>query len=384
MKEIPTEDLPQTVTDAFEIAASLAIDYIWIDSLCIVQNDKDDWRQEADLMQSVYSGSYVNIAAASSRDAYGGCLGLRTPYFSDGVRVNVRTNNTQEGKVFFRNNIYGQSALGTHLMTRGWVIQEKVLAPRTLSFGDRGIFWECRQALASECLHDGFEPTNDPYLVFGTDHRREYFWKGMVSLYSAASLTVPSGKLPALSGIARAVFNVTGDEYLAGLWRRNIELHLCWHISGRQSTGKRPEYGHLDWIAPSWSWASINRRVYYLEYLHGSYLNGSFLDRYAHIFKTEMTFSGAKPFGQLSRGVLFVRCSAIVAGRLRDPAMLRGLNCEDSEFVSVDSSDGEKLFSVSIDCIDDGWRNNKEMVYLLPLAHGYAGWMLGYSGGGDT
>ncbi|KAK8104633.1 uncharacterized protein PG998_011666 [Apiospora kogelbergensis] len=394
MKEIPTEDLPQTVTDAFEIAASLAIDYIWIDSLCIVQNDKDDWRQEADLMQSVYSGSYVNIAAASSRDAYGGCLGLRTPYFSGGVRVNVRTNNSQEGKQFLRNNIYEISVLMTHLMTRGWVIQEKVLAPRTLSFGDRGVFWECRQGLACEYLQDGFESGRDSHLVFGSEYWTEQFWGEMVSSYSAASLTVPSDKLPALSGMARAVFNVTGDEYLAGLWRRNIEMHLCWHKFGFPSTRKRPECGSQDWIAPSWSWASIDKRVNCPNYQDGPHLDGSRLDRYAHINKTEMTFSGAEPYGQLSRGVLYIRCSAIVAGRLCSPEVSHSLlhepddddgyvEAEDDdedgddveECVSIDSSDGEKLFSVSIDCIDDGWRHNKEMVYLLPLAHVYTGWV---------
>jgi len=58
---IPSDQLPKTFQDAIEIAKALGLEYIWIDSLCIVQDDDDDWRKEAALMSSVYGGSHVTM-----------------------------------------------------------------------------------------------------------------------------------------------------------------------------------------------------------------------------------------------------------------------------------------------------------------------------------
>jgi hypothetical protein len=71
---IPLADLPQTFKDAVSLTRSLGIRYLWIDSLCIKQLDKDDWESEAGKMGSVYSQSFLNIAATSSAEGNGGCF----------------------------------------------------------------------------------------------------------------------------------------------------------------------------------------------------------------------------------------------------------------------------------------------------------------------
>jgi hypothetical protein len=71
---IPLADLPQTFKDAVSLTRNLKIRYLWIDSLCIKQRDKDDWEHEAGKMRSVYSQSFLNIAATSSAEGSGGCF----------------------------------------------------------------------------------------------------------------------------------------------------------------------------------------------------------------------------------------------------------------------------------------------------------------------
>jgi hypothetical protein len=74
---IPLEDLPQTFKDAVSLTRNLGIQYLWIDSLCIIQQDTEDWEKEASKMGSVYSHSYLNIAATSSMGGDGGCFQKR-------------------------------------------------------------------------------------------------------------------------------------------------------------------------------------------------------------------------------------------------------------------------------------------------------------------
>jgi hypothetical protein len=65
---IPVAKLPKTLTDALAITKALALSYVWIDALCIIQDDHNDWLTESAKMRSIYGGSRINIAARSSRD----------------------------------------------------------------------------------------------------------------------------------------------------------------------------------------------------------------------------------------------------------------------------------------------------------------------------
>jgi hypothetical protein len=90
---IPQEALPQSFKDAIEVARSLDIDYLWIDSLCIIQNnDSDDWAKEAAQMSSIYGGSYLNIAATSAVDGSKGFLG-NWHCFNSGFRAKISTHS---------------------------------------------------------------------------------------------------------------------------------------------------------------------------------------------------------------------------------------------------------------------------------------------------
>src|SRR5256885_7715423 len=64
-ENIPMDKLCNTFNDAIKVTRALGLSYLWIDSLCIVQDDNDDWRRESALMSDVFTNSVVNIAATA-------------------------------------------------------------------------------------------------------------------------------------------------------------------------------------------------------------------------------------------------------------------------------------------------------------------------------
>jgi hypothetical protein len=141
IKMIPMYELPKTFTDAIDITRKLGLDYLWIDSICIIQGDNCDWEHESALMSPVYGGSSVNIAASSARDGSQGCF-LKPKYFTGGFLAEISIKGSRKVYDFRSPLTYDKATVNSHLATRAWAFQEKLLAPRTLHCGDQGLFWE--------------------------------------------------------------------------------------------------------------------------------------------------------------------------------------------------------------------------------------------------
>lgn len=89
-------------------------------------------------------------------------------------------------------------------------------------------------------------------------------WDSIVTEYNSRQLTQYLDKLPAVSGMAKVFESLTGSRYVAGLWVDNFVRNLCWYLPPE----KREEEGENEkgvavgqYVAPSWSWASLGRRV---------------------------------------------------------------------------------------------------------------------------
>lgn len=168
-----------------------------------------------------------------------------------------------------------------HLNKRGWVFQERLLSPRTIHFGERQVFWECRELDAAESFPAGW-PRDARFYQFkdrlpvGVDLagnaglKWQVFWYArwgtVVFEYSKTALSVLSDKLVALGGVANAFVAVNrGDRYIAGMWRRHLASDILWQVnrdkSGAQVAVRPPRYR-----APSWSWASIDGVVMTLPF----------------------------------------------------------------------------------------------------------------------
>ncbi|KAK5658581.1 hypothetical protein OQA88_1974 [Cercophora sp. LCS_1] len=160
-REIKTEELSRTFADAVEMTRRLGLRYIWIDSLCIIQDDLSDWRVESAKMCDVYSRAYLTLAATHSNDGRAG-LFRETPDFE----VNGTTAEGEEYRIFFRERVDHhleesgddyRASIGhptkKHypILTRAWVYQERLLSTRVLHFGRYELFFECRSEVRCEC-----------------------------------------------------------------------------------------------------------------------------------------------------------------------------------------------------------------------------------------
>ncbi|KAF5868230.1 putative heterokaryon incompatibility protein [Botrytis fragariae] len=367
-REISMKVLPKTFKDAIKITQKLGIDYLWIDSLCIIQNDDHDWQEESALMSSVYGGSSITIAASSARDSTEGCF-LEAPNFSGGLRVRINDGGRQRVQDFLCHEEYNYSTLEAHLGTRAWALQEKILPLRTVHFGDRGAFWECRSLIASEFFPDGFRDKFVKPLVCRTG-MLEWKWHQIVKLYSAANLTYGKDKLPALSGIAKSEFDEHDDQYLAGMWREKIEEQLCWGLT-ENNASERPL-----WRAPSWSWTSIDGQVAWPESYHGS-LN----IRYAHVVDAGTTPYGHNPFGQVIDGFIRLACSTMAVGHIVHTETFDEAGYEDATAILLDVRGQKKTFPCCLDCLDDVDQNYARPIYLVPVIGGKGGsFMFGSKG----
>lgn len=365
LAEIPAELLPKIFSEAINITRRLRLKYIWIDSLCIIQDDDNDWQKEAAMMASVYGGSSINIAASSATNVHQSCF-LKYPYFSGGLRARIAVNGIQSVRDFRADDEYERSTTESHLATRAWAFQEKVLPPRTIHLGERGAFWECRTIIANEFLPGGFSNHIVKPLISGFMKMMQYtdpwWWADIVKLYSRANLTFPKDKLPALSGVTRFVYNKTGDRYLAGMWKANFEAQMCWQTP---TPRKRPP----SWRSPTWSWTSLDGELGYHHADIGRRL-GFVQDGYAHLLDAKITLQGHDPFGQISAGTIRMGCSSLLAGYFSLP-----------DTIKITYDDASLDVHVRRDSFDDGGCESGDIVYLLPILGGQTGLSSNTKGG---
>jgi hypothetical protein len=145
MKSIEFSELPKSFRDALIITRSLNIPYIWIDSLCIIQDSREDWESESARMGLVYSHAWCTIAASSAKSCHHGIHLFRENWFyscdiildgDQGSRVRVSISRPPPTwETFYNNN---------PLNKRGWTFQERELSPRILHFSADQMWWECR------------------------------------------------------------------------------------------------------------------------------------------------------------------------------------------------------------------------------------------------
>jgi hypothetical protein len=319
---ITTPSLPQTFLDAIQMTRNLGIRYLWIDTLCIVQDDKKDWEQESAKMHLVYSNAYLVIAATRSPNSTHGLFHARPP--KQKLAKAFYTGQNANGDSYclharlFDSNVPCHSNFHTAvddmsefpLLSRTWVMQERILATRVLHFCEEELVWECHEGVRCECMYLDFHQTGTR---FGTDQWSHKFfkprwsecilditpstiydtWHMVVETASRLSISYESDKLPALSGIAKKMQQKGAGVYLAGLWSANLAADLLWTASAG-----RPKV----WRAPSWSWASTEGA----EVNFPSKKNPFSKDYSIEISGFECPAAGADPTGEVSTGSITV------------------------------------------------------------------------------
>lgn len=262
--------LPATYRDALTVVASLGMRYIWIDSLCIIQDDEHDWISESSMMRMIYKTSACNIAALWANNSSAGCFALRDPYQTDPTIIKLQSGTYSA----INPDLYHNEIKDTPLSKRAWVIQERYLTRRQLSFAQSQVYWECPKYVASEQFINSM-PAQPATITVGTaailppvnstlksnmDLRKT--WSDLIQMYSYCQLTHLSDKMIALAGIAGEFRAANNDIYLAGLWKQNLEDQLCWSFDpnefAQQNHAVTPTY-----LAPTWSWVNFDGPVQY-------------------------------------------------------------------------------------------------------------------------
>ncbi|KAH7408227.1 heterokaryon incompatibility protein-domain-containing protein [Phaeosphaeria sp. MPI-PUGE-AT-0046c] len=267
---------------AISVARFIGVRYIWIDSLCIIQGPASDFLTEGQVMHKVYRNSYCNIAAADSKDSRGGLFRGRDPadilpgkYQGDGSSALFGTKIWR----IVSENLWEARLLGSSIYTRGWVFQERMLAPRVLHFTDSQIFWDCGTLSACEGLPNGLPlPLDDSAstdrhwrgrlqessslahapLSGVNDDSLEGFWSSAVLNYTRCDLTNQGDKSVAIWSIAKLVRDAWNEEYGAGLWGAALEEQLAWRVADTKASER---HVHLQWKQPSWSWTSVQGAI---------------------------------------------------------------------------------------------------------------------------
>lgn len=235
LDEVPWSSIPPTFQDAIRFTLALGIKYIWIDSLCIIQDDPLDWQEQAGHMASIYQNSFITLAATSSGNNESGCFwNLDTEYernfLTDAGLMSVRKTLKHWERIWTSN-----SASAFPLLSRAWVFQERLLAPRVLHFSSSELIWECMELGNCECGQ--FDPLSNPKLH---DWTSEKSWQAAVELFSALELTYEHDRLPALLGFARYYAKSAGfpldSAYMAGSWKETMHTDILWRVESVAST----------------------------------------------------------------------------------------------------------------------------------------------------
>ncbi|OAP65200.1 hypothetical protein AYL99_01172 [Fonsecaea erecta] len=383
LRQIAWEALPATFQDAATVARSLNYRYLWIDSLCIIQ-DTDDLFVQLRKMPDIYQNAVLVISADSSINTVSGFLTKpRHPtkkiparstrgsfarfrkaadgpelLFNDLSRIGVSHRffmpRGDNGMVRVPNS--QEMAARNVVFERAWCFQERLLASRVLHFTADELVWECRTGSDCECgwmrnatnalvgekcrtlKEDFHRPRRENTGIYNlTGNSAWDRWKQIIATYSACKLTKDADRLLAISAVARQLQSEELGDYYAGLWANAFPGCLLWCSADepseydtqtsaviadyasrsppqirsaatesalRQSatpTHSRP----VEYVAPSWSWASVKGRVQFR--LESRLSFSKILD--VHV----QPRSGHDVYGQLESASLLLQAPAVAA-----------------------------------------------------------------------
>lgn len=148
-KGIPLDSLPKTFQDAVELTKGIGLRYIWIDSLCIIQDDMNDWKNEASKMAEVYRNARCTVAATGSKGDQEGIF-LERPQ-QDVISLRYNAANTYVAATNSEEDVAAMKELHiSPLSTRAWTMQERLLSRRIIHFTQSRVIWECRTRSETE------------------------------------------------------------------------------------------------------------------------------------------------------------------------------------------------------------------------------------------
>lgn len=251
MAGIAWDDIPKTYQDAIIAIRQINIRYLWIDSLCIIQDDHADWLKESKKMGLVYENACLTIAASHASDSSQGCFFERPRQKNQAVELPyINSTGDLAGSMFaisMQNNYAEISPEFGSLAIRAWATQEWLLSRRMIFYTKGSLVWSCKYITQRETGGSFHSTARNPK------------WKFIVEKYSARLLTNATDRLIALNGLSCEMQKKTKDTYCYGLWRNSLPDQLLWYciVPAQRSLSRLN--------IPTWSWASTMHGICFLN-----------------------------------------------------------------------------------------------------------------------
>lgn len=268
---IPLNELPDTVIDAIHLCYKLGFRFLWVDRLCIVQDDGKDWLQEASKMCEIYSRSALTMTVPICHESSESFLAERKKGFQEQDMFSAITYLDKDSNsnvsqcigwgskgLWFLENSWGSfpivgQILQNFWLERGWTLQEWLLSPRVLHI-DRMTLWDCFDGYANEL---NMRRMDKALIVRNPkEFGASISWESILKEYSERELTREEDRLPALAGLAARYAQATGYTYLAGLWLEDLPRSLLWMMPTLYYHDPQERTSQS---TPSWTWASLKR-----------------------------------------------------------------------------------------------------------------------------
>lgn len=337
-RHVPRQGISQVILDAIKVCKALSIRYLWVDSLCIIQDERSDWERESASMTLIYSNAFVTISTPSSTASNESFLvrhrrHITIPFRSRVIpSINGHYNLVASG-VCYERALYGWPFLDvfrTAWASRGWTLQESEMSNRLLIFGKSMVHFQCRHVLSENGYRR--EASIGPRMVEAlidphSDLKNTRLaWPRILNYYGNRLFTFAEDKLPGISGMAKCIADQRrDDEYLAGLWKSELPFSLVWFAHARRNSKYLVELPDLvgmlrspsPYIAPSWSPVRLDVAVD----------GGTFLVSYdkvlaeSRLVDASVISVGENPFGRIQYGR--IRIQGRIAPVLSDLTELR-------------------------------------------------------------
>ena len=241
--------IPTTILDAMILTYEMDVRFLWVDMLCIRQDDEDHMAQQLQQMASIYGNAYFTIIAASGVDARHGLRGINGSSAPRNFRERIIEFSPDVKMIAWPEDNSDWTLAVWH--TRGWTFQERVVSPRTLVFVGDIVYWECREMRCFENLAYGHSNRPAPISPSGEyslglkpwPDLEDYF--RLVAKYNTRRFKYENDALNAFTSITTVMSNTFQDGFLCGIPDFLFDIGILW--SSRSSSVRR---GHF----PSWSW----------------------------------------------------------------------------------------------------------------------------------